>query len=198
MAAPITVSYNLSVQGLKLDGATIAKILHRQDHHVERPGHRCRSTPEPRCRRDPITVCARAEASGTTSNFTKFLNSSDPTDFATAATDQPTVWTLAGIQKAQGNGGVAACVKGKTGAIGYVDFSDAKQQGLTFAQVKNKNGEFVAASLDGAKKAVAGATVDADLTYDPINAAGAGATRSRRRPGSSCTRSSRAPTRPSP
>ena len=175
VAAPITVSYNLSgVTGLKLDGPTIAKIYTGKITTWNDPAIAALNsgTTLPS---DPITVCARAEASGTTSNFTKFLNSSDPTDFATAATDQPTVWTLSSIQKAQGNGGVAACVKGKAGAVGYVDFSDAKQQNLTFAEVKNKNGEFVTASLDGAQKALAGATVAADLTYDPINAAGAGA-----------------------
>lgn len=174
VAAPITVSYNLSAKGVKLDGPTIAKIYIGKITTWGDPAITALNsgTTLPS---DPITVCARAEASGTTSNFTKFLNSADPTDFPSGATDQPTVWTLPSIQKAQGNGGVAACVKGKTGAIGYVDFSDAKAQGLSFAQVKNRNGEFVAASLDGVSKAVAGSTINADLTYDPINATGAGA-----------------------
>lgn len=174
VAAPITVSYNLPTKDLKLDGPTIAKIYTGKITNWNDPaiaalnqGANLPST--------PITVCARAEASGTTSNFTKFLHATDPTDFTAENTDQPTVWTLSGIQKAQGNGGVAACVKGKRGAVGYVDFSDANAQKLTFAQVKNKNGDFVVASLDGAKKAVAGAEVKPDLTYDPINAAGAGA-----------------------
>lgn len=174
VAAPITVSYNLSAKGVKLDGPTIAKIYTGKITTWGDPAITALNTGTT-LPADPITVCARAEASGTTSNFTKFLNSADPTDFPSAATDQPTVWTLPSIQKAQGNGGVAACVKGKAGAIGYVDFSDAKAQGLSFAQVKNRNGEFVEASLDGASKAVAGATINPDLTYDPINAAGAGA-----------------------
>ncbi len=174
VVAPITVSYNLPTKGVKLDGPTIAKIYTGKITSWGDPAIAALNTGTT-LPADPITVCARAEASGTTSNFTKFLNSADPADFPTGATDQPTVWTLPSIQKAQGNGGVAACVKGKTGAIGYVDFSDAKAQGLSFVQVKNRNGEFVAASLDGASKAVAGATVNADLTYDPINAPGAGA-----------------------
>jgi phosphate transport system substrate-binding protein len=175
VAAPITVSYNLSgVKDLKLDGPTIAKIYTGKITTWNDPAIAALNsgTTLPS---DPITACARAEASGTTSNFTKFLYATDPTDFTTPASDQPTIWTLASIQKSQGNGGVAACVNGKSGAIGYVDFSDAKSQSLNFASIKNKNGEFVVASLDGAGKAVAGATVKPDLTYDPIDAAGAGA-----------------------
>lgn len=174
VVAPITVSYNLPVKGLKLDGTTIAKIFTGKITTWNDPAitslNSGATLPS-----DAITVCARAEASGTTSNFTKYLHAADPTDFPAQSTDQPTVWTLGSIQKSQGNGGVAACVKGKTGAIGYVDFSDAKAQGLTFAEVKNKNGEYVEASLDGASKAVAGATIAPDLTYSPIDAAGAGA-----------------------
>jgi phosphate transport system substrate-binding protein len=174
VAAPITVSYNLSVKDLKLDGPTVAKIYTGKVTSWNDPAIAALnagvSLPA-----DPITVCARAEASGTTSNFTKFLKSAAPTDFTADATDQPTVWTLGTIQKSQGNGGVAACVKGKAGAVGYVDFSDAKKQGLTFAQIKNKKGEFVAASLEGATKAVEGAQIAPDLTYNPIDVDAAGA-----------------------
>ena len=40
-------------------------------------------------------------------------------------------------------------VKDTDGAIGYVDFSDAKAIGLTFAAIKNKAGKFVAPTLEG-------------------------------------------------
>ena len=48
-----------------------------------------------------------------------------------------------------GNGGVAQIVKSTPGAIGYVDYSDAKASGLTFASVKNKAGDYVAPSVGG-------------------------------------------------
>jgi phosphate transport system substrate-binding protein len=173
VAAPITVSYNLPVKGLKLDGPTIAEMYAGKITTWNDPAIAALNsgTTLPS---DPVTVCARAEASGTTSNFTKFLKSAAPTDFTADPTDQPTVWTFGSIQKSQGNGGVAACVKGKTGAVGYVDFSDAQKQGLTFADIKNKNGEFVAPSLEGATKAVQASEVGADLTYNPIDVAGTG------------------------
>src|SRR5215467_6244514 len=43
-----------------------------------------------------------------------------------------------------GNGGVAQIVKTTPGAIGYVDYADAKAAGLTFASVKNQAGSFIA------------------------------------------------------
>ena len=55
------------------------------------------------------------------------------------------------------------------GAIGYVDFSDAKASDLTYASIKNSAGKFISPSLESASPRREGATVNADLTYDPIN-----------------------------
>ena len=43
---------------------------------------------------------------------------------------------------------------------------------MTFAAIKNKAGKFVEPTLDGASAALDGATVNDDLTYDPLNADG--------------------------
>lgn len=172
VVAPITVSYNLSVKELKLDGPTLAGIFSTKirswgDDAIKaiNPGV---TVPD-----EPITVCHRSDASGTTTNFTKYLvaaggpawdlGSSDSVDWAPAT------------QGGSGNAGVAQCVNGKSGAIGYVDLSDAKSQGLTFASIRNKGGEFRQPTLEAASKAAAGAEIAADLTYSPIDAAGAGA-----------------------
>lgn len=172
VVAPITVSYNLpGVKSLKLDGATVAGIFSTQIKTWNDPkiaalnsGTTLPST--------PIQVCHRADASGTTSNFTKFLTSAGGAGWTLGQGD--TINWPAGTQGGQGNGGVAQCVKSKAGAVGYVDFADAKSAGLTYASVKNKNGEFQQPTLDGASKAAAGATVAPDLTYSPIDPPGAG------------------------
>jgi ABC-type phosphate transport system substrate-binding protein len=77
----------------------------------------------------------------------------------------------ANFQAAQGNAGVAQGVSSTDGAIGYVDFSDAKAAGLKFASIKNSAGTFVAPTLEGASAAVEATKVGADLTYSPLNAA---------------------------
>jgi phosphate transport system substrate-binding protein len=167
---PITVSYNLSgVSSLKLSAATIAKIFsltitNWNDPAIAADGNS--GLPN-----QPITVVHRSDSSGTTANFTAYLKSADPTDWTLGA-GKTVNWggsTVAG----NGNNGVAAAIKGKTGAIGYVDFSDAKAAGLVWAQVKNSAGNFVDATLAGASASAADATVKPDLTYNPINQKGA-------------------------
>jgi len=171
VAGPITVSYNLSgVKTLQLSGTSLAKIFSRtaktwNDASIaaDNPGVTLPST--------AITVVHRSDSSGTTANFTSYLKAAGGSDW-TIGSGKTVPWptdTTAG----NGNAGVAQSVKGKDGAIGYVDYSDAKAAGLTFAKIKNQSGSYVEATLDGASQAVANATVKPNLTYDPINAPGA-------------------------
>jgi phosphate transport system substrate-binding protein len=84
------------------------------------------------------------------------------------------VWTLKSgstiewptdTQAGNGNAGVAQIVQGTTGAIGYIDYADAKTLGLKLASVKNKAGKFIEPTLEAASAAAAGATVNPDLTF---------------------------------
>jgi phosphate transport system substrate-binding protein len=171
VAAPITVSYKLAgVSKLQLSDATLAQIfatkIKKWDDaaiKTDNPGVTLPST--------SITVAHRAEGSGTTSNFTKFLAAAAPNDWTLGSGD--TVDWAADTQAGQGNPGVAQIVSQTEGAIGYVDFADATAAKLTTASIENKAGKFVAPTLDGAAAAVAASPVKADLTYDPINATGA-------------------------
>ncbi len=70
---------------------------------------------------------------------------------------------------------MAKLVKDTDGAVGYVDFSDANASDLTFASIKNSAGKFVEPTPRVGGRGAEGATVNADLTYDPINADGAAA-----------------------
>jgi phosphate transport system substrate-binding protein len=173
VAGPITVSYNLSGlnKPLQLSGPTLAKIFSGKakawnDASIaqDNPGVTLPST--------NIVVVHRADASGTTSNFTKFLTDVGGSDWTLGQGDSLTTWP-AGSQAGQGNSGMAQIVKQTSGAVAYVDFSSAKASGLTFASIKNKAGTYEAPTLDGAQAAVASATINPDLTYDPINASGA-------------------------
>jgi len=169
VVAPITVSYNLPGNPkLQLSGATIAKIFARKitnwnDPAIAADGNN--GLPNL-----PITVVHRSDSSGTTQNFTDYLTKADPTDW-TLGTSKTINWaadTLAG----NGNNGVATDIKGKSGAVGYVDFSDATAASLTWAKVKNAAGTFEDATLAGASAAAADATVSSTLTYDPANGSG--------------------------
>ncbi|MFO0748251.1 MAG: phosphate ABC transporter substrate-binding protein PstS [Myxococcota bacterium] len=166
----ITVSYNVDgVEQLKLSAPTIAKIFQREilkwnDAAIaaENPGV---TLPDL-----AIVVARRADGSGTTDNFTKFLDAAAK-DIWKLKSGSTVEWP-ADTQAGQGNGGVAQIVKSTPGAIGYVDLSDAKASGLKYADVQNAAGKFVTPSAASASAAGDGITVKDDLTFSAINAAG--------------------------
>ena len=82
-----------------------------------------------------ITIAVRSDSSGTTQNFTLFLKDAVPSVW-TLGSSSTIKWpsTARGRQR-QRRGG--ADIKSTSGAIGYVDYADAKASGLTFASVKN-------------------------------------------------------------
>ena len=173
VAAPITVSYNLSgVSKLQLSGPTIAKIFSRSVKTWNDPAIAA-DNPGVTLPSKAITVAHRSDGSGTTANFTEFLKDAGGSDW-TLGTGKTVNWS-ADTQAGKGNPGVVNIVKNTDGAIGYIDFSDAKSAGLSFASIKNSSGGFVAPTLDGASAAVAGAQVQSNLVYDPVNASGADA-----------------------
>jgi phosphate transport system substrate-binding protein len=173
VVAPITVSFNVEgVKVLKLSADTIAKIFEGNITTWDDTAIKA-DNPKAKLPGTTITVVHRSDSSGTTANFTNFLTKAAPTTW-TLGTGSTVSWGSS-TQGATGNSGVAKLVQTTDGAIGYVDFSDAKASDLTFAAVKNSAGKFVPPNLVSAAAAAAGATVNADLTYDPINAAGAGA-----------------------
>ena len=74
MAAPITVSYNVSgVDKLELSAETIAKIFQSKVTKWDDAGDQGR---QPRCNlpSTPIVVVHRVDGSGTTTNFTQYLD----------------------------------------------------------------------------------------------------------------------------
>jgi phosphate transport system substrate-binding protein len=171
LIAPITVSYNLSgVSKLQLSGPTIAglfsgKIKTWNDPAVkaDNPGVSLPST--------PVTIAHRSDSSGTTANFTQFLVEAGGSAW-TLGSSSVVNWP-ATSRGGSGNSGVAQIIKSTPGAVGYVDYADAKASGLVFAYIKNKDGQYVAPSVDAASAAASQATVKPDLTFSAIWAPGA-------------------------
>jgi phosphate transport system substrate-binding protein len=101
VAAPITVSYNLSgVDNLQLSADTIAKIFQAQVTTWNDPAIKA-DNPSANLPGTKITVVHRSDSSGTTQNFTKFLNAAAPVTWKLGSNS--TVQWPAGTQAAAGN-----------------------------------------------------------------------------------------------
>jgi phosphate transport system substrate-binding protein len=169
-AAPITVAYNADVDELRLSAATLAGIFSGKVTTWDDAAVKA-DNPDASLPSDKIVLVHRADGSGTTSAFTTYLAKAAGTDWPLGSGD--TVAWPAGSQAGQKNTGVAQIIKDTKGAIGYVDFADARIAELRFAEVENEDGEFVAPTLAAASAALAGATTAEDLTLDALDAGGA-------------------------
>src|SRR6201998_622303 len=128
---PMAITYNLSaVDTLVLDAPTLAKIFNGTITRWDDPALTSLNSSMPA---EDIHVIYRSDASGTTYNFTSYLQA------ASAG-----AWTK-GVNKkfdsgvgtgAEGNKGTAALVKSTEGAISYNELSFALQQGLYAAEIK--------------------------------------------------------------
>ncbi len=169
VAAPITLSYNLpKVDKLQLSGDTLAKIFQRQIKTWNDPAIAA-DNPDADLPGTDIVVAHRADGSGTTNNFTKYLDKAS--EAWTLGSGDTVAWP-ADTQAGQKNTGVAQIISSSEGAIGYVDLADARATKLTFASIKNKSGNYVEPTLEATSGALAGAEISEDLSYDPLNADG--------------------------
>ena len=102
-----------------------------------------------------IAPVRRADGSGTTFNFTNYLSRVHPEWKAKVGEGTAVNWPVGAGGK--GNEGVAAFVNRLPNSIGYVEYSYVKQNKMTYAQMKNRDGVFVSPSEDSFKAAAAGA-----------------------------------------
>ena len=147
------------------DSAGHRADLRGQDHLVEQLGHHgdqpgCQPAQHPDHHRRPLGLLGH-----------------DGELLPVPARAEPSVWTLgssstikwpARPRAGNGNGGVAQIVKSTPGAIGYVDYADAKATGLSSAEVKNKDGNYVAPSPTSASAAASRVTVAPNLTFHAV------------------------------
>jgi phosphate transport system substrate-binding protein len=103
----------------------------------------------------PITVVHRSDGSGTTFLFTSYLTMK-AAHWAQQVGGNDSVQWPTGIG-GKGNDGVAAFVRQTPGAIGYVEYAYAKQNGMTYTLLQNKAGKFVSPTAENFAAAAAGA-----------------------------------------
>jgi len=102
-----------------------------------------------------IAPVRRADGSGTTFIFTNYLSKVNP-EWKTKVGEGTAVNWPAGAG-GKGNEGVAAFVNRLPNSIGYVEYAYVKQSKMTYAQMQNSAGNFVAPDDTAFKAAAAGA-----------------------------------------
>jgi phosphate transport system substrate-binding protein len=140
-----------------LDGPTVAQIYLGKVNNWNDPAIK-KLNPELKLPDLAVATIHRADGSGTTFNFTYYLDEVSP-EWKDKVGSATTVEWPSGIG-AKGNDGVANNVATTPGAIGYVEYAYADQNKLTYASMINKAGKTVAPTMDTFQAAAANADWD--------------------------------------
>ncbi len=119
-----------------------------------------------------IIVTHRSDGSGTTYIFVDYLSKVSK-EWETKVGKGTSVNWPVGLG-GKGNEGVAGLVKQTEGSIGYVELAYAIQNGLSYANLQNKAGNFIKPTFDAVSSAAAGAVknMPEDLRVSITNADG--------------------------
>jgi phosphate transport system substrate-binding protein len=149
----ISIAYNLpGVSKLQLDGPTLANIYLGHIKKWNDPALVALNA-DVKLPYADIQVVHRSDSSGTSYHFTDYLGKVSDEWKTKVGVAKAVSWP-AGIG-GSGNQGVAQAVTSTAGSIGYVELAYVVQAKMTQAYLKNKNGQFVQASVDGATAAAA-------------------------------------------
>src|SRR5215469_546450 len=99
-----------------------------------------------------IVVVHRVDGSGTSYAWTDYLSKTSPEWKDQIGASLTPKWPIG--RAATGNDGVAKLVKELGGSICYVEFIYAVQNHLSYGRIRNRNGEYVEASLESIAAAV--------------------------------------------
>ena len=160
-AGCIVLAYNVSeLPNLRLSrevyaGIFLGKVKTWNDPVI------AKANPGAKLPNEPINVVVRADSSGTTFVFSQHLSAISADFNNSVGTNNMPNWPVG--TKSKGNEGVTASLMTTPGSIGYVEYGYAHSQNLHMAMLENKSGNYVSASTDSAKAALASAQLPADL-----------------------------------
>jgi phosphate transport system substrate-binding protein len=159
-----------ALEGLILDANAIADIFERRitNYNDERLQE---LNPDLELPDKDIIPVHRADGSGTTSVFTKYLDADS--DNWTLGEGTEVQWP-SGTVGGEGNEGVSAGISQNEGGIGYVNQAFALELGLQTAQVINSDGNAVAPTLEATSAALATVDIPDDFRFDILGVGGDG------------------------
>ncbi|WP_282786635.1 phosphate ABC transporter substrate-binding protein PstS, partial [Nocardia sp. CC201C] len=154
---PIAVTYNIDgVTDLVLDGPTLGKIFNGTVKTWDAPEVQALN-PDASLPAGPIAVIFRSDESGTTDNFQLYLDAASDGAWGKGAGK---VFHGGVGEGAKGNEGTSAAIKSTKNSITYNEWSFAKAQNLSIAQIVTSAGpEPVELSVESAGKAIDSAKI---------------------------------------
>ena len=161
VVAPITVSYNLDVDGLQLSADTIAKIFQREITNWNDAAIAA-DNPDATLPDQAITVVPpqRLSAAPPATSPSSSRRPSVPMPAASGrSAPTPPSSGPPTRRPARATAASLADLIDTKGAIGYVDLSDARPPASSSPSIKNKAGKFVEPTLEGASAAAEGAEI---------------------------------------
>ncbi len=167
--AGTSVTYNVpgAPEHLKLDGAALAGIFLGQITTWDDP-RIAALNPGASLPALKITPVFRSDASGTTFNFTDYLQAVSP-QWKTKVGHATQVSFPTGLG-GKGSSGVTGIVSRTKGAVTYVDAAYAIQNGLAYAQIKNAAGTFTLPTTQAVGAAAASvSTIPDDLALTIVD-----------------------------
>ncbi len=154
---------------LKFDGPTLASIYLGEITKWSDPAIAALNSGVKLPDKD-IQVVHRSDGSGTSYVFTDFLAKTSPDWKAKIGANKNPNWPAG--QGGKGNDGVTTAVKQTPNSIGYVELNYAISNKLSYADIKNKAGKFIAPTLDSTTAAAAKATLPDDYRVSITDADG--------------------------
>lgn len=145
---------------LRLTGSLLADIYLGKVNKWDDPAIK-ELNPELTLPSKSIVVVHRSDGSGTTFGWTNYLSKVSPAWKETVGEGKAVRWPTG--QGGKGNEGVAAYVRQLQNSIGYVEYAYAKQNQLSWTQLRNKDGQFVQPS----QESFAAAAANADWSSEP-------------------------------
>jgi phosphate transport system substrate-binding protein len=147
----VVVTYNLPGNPkLKLSGEVVAEIFMGKITNWNDPKIK-ELNPDINLPTLNITVAHRSDGSGTTYVFSDYLAKVSETWKKEMGVGKSLNWKV-GLG-GKGNAGVAGIVQQTPGAIGYVELIYAEQNGLQYAMIRNKSGNFINPDLKSISEA---------------------------------------------
>jgi len=169
----ITLAYNVDgVTGMKLSEAAISGILLGKIKYWDDAAIKAENAnivlPH-----EPILFVHRSDKSGTTFAFTYYLSKMNKEWRKNFGAKKVVAWPSTNRIAGKGNFGVATAIKSNAFSIGYVDYADAKKNGLDMAIIENREKAYVKPTPGSFEAAATYADLDpkkdfyANIAYPP-------------------------------